>query len=88
MGICTGAVFITRSPLVVAVLSWTQGFCRTLPDQFCSHGSQRPMKQLSVEDIIGNAQALSLINLQSLGIAANEDTVKEMRRHYDRERAK
>ena len=46
------------------------------------------MKPLSKEDIIGNAQALSLINLQSLGIAANEDTVKEMRRHYDREHAK
>ena len=41
-------------------LHWgrSYNFCRITPEQFCSHGSQRPMKPLSKEYIIGNAQAL------------------------------
>ena len=71
-------------------LHWgrSYNFCRISPEQFCSHGSQRPMKPLSKEYIIRNAQAISLVNLQSLGRAANEDTVKEMRLHSDREHGK
>ena len=54
------SVFETRTPLVVAALFGTHNFRRILPQQFCSHSSQRPMKPLSKGYIFGSAHASSL----------------------------
>ena len=87
-GICTGVVLTTPSPLVLAVLFCTRGFRKTLPEQFCNHGSQWPMKPLSKGYIFGHAHVSSLANLQSRGIGDYEDTVGEVRQHYDGGRGK